>query len=460
VADKKGAKDEPDETDVDEESSDGEESPDSDANAKVERNASTAGVAKALGVDDDEEEGEEEKAAVQPAAPPNRAARRRDEVLKKRRAARGTDEQPVKTAGDDEEAEGEEEEEAPVVAARDPLPKDKNARAKELLRRRKEAAEGKSANIGLSAGEVVQDQLARAGGAAGRWFQRHFRKIIVGSVLGVVAVVGTIQYLSYREQEAGKASDALMKGVANETGAVFNDDIKDGRAEQLKAYDPRPVFTSFGARTDAALASKDASSGVGVLAKLSEAGALLDKAQYQQAENAFVEVLKTDLAKADIDVKARALEGKAMALEGKKDFEGAATAFKELEAVDKSFEDLSKYHQARMHLRKGEKDQAKEILVALDKKLDIPTADGVKQVYLRSAVGDYLRQIDPALARRPNFGGTRGTVTPEQMEMYKKQLEQMQQQQQQKEPHGEHGEGEGPPQLPVPGAEHGDDGTR
>jgi hypothetical protein len=216
VADKKGAKDEPNDID-DEESSDGEESPDSDANAKVERSASTKGVAKALGVDDDEEEGEEEEAKAQPAAPPNRAARRRDEVLKKRRAARGGEDKPARAAGEsagEGEDEGEEEDEAPVVAARDPLPKDKNARAKELLRRRKEAAEGKSANIGLSAGEVVQDQLARAGGAAGRWFQRHFRKIIVGSVVAIAAVVGTIQFLNYREQEAGKASDALMKGVA------------------------------------------------------------------------------------------------------------------------------------------------------------------------------------------------------------------------------------------------------
>lgn len=468
MADKKGAEDEDRDDRDDEESSEGDESPDS--NAKVERNASTKGVAKALGVDDDEEEegDQEEEEEAKSAAPPNRAARRRDEVLKKRRAARGVEEKPTKAARvrgeDDEEGAGEEEEEAPVVAARDPLPKDKNARAKELLRRRKEAAEGKSANIGLSAGEVVQDQLARAGGAAGRWFQRHFRKIIVGSVVGLAAVVGTIQYLNYREQQAGKATDALIKGVSNENGRVFNDEIKDVRPEQYKAYDPSPVFTSFGARTDAALANyselagKEASSGVGVLAKLAEAGALLDKAQYQQAENAFAEVLKSELAKADIDVKGRALEGKGMALEGKKDLDGATAVFKELETVDKSFEDLAKYHQARVHFRKGEKDQAKEILVALDKKLEIPTADGVKQVYLRSAVGDYLRLIDPNLAKRQPLGGTRGTVTPEQMEMYRKQIEEMQKKQQQ-----EHGDGDGdeaPPQLPVPGQEHGDDGTR
>lgn len=466
MADKKGVEDEQDDDRDDEESSEADES--SDSNAKVERSASTKGVAKALGVDDDEEEeGEEEEAAAKPAAPPNRAARRRDEVLKKRRAARGEDEKPAKAKSDDEDAEGEgeEEDEAPVVAARDPLPKDKNARAKELLRRRKEAAEGKSADIGLSAGEVVQDQLARAGSATGRWFQRHFRKIIVASVVGLAAVIGTIQYLNYREQQAGKATDALMKGVAAESSPnVYNDDRKDMRSEQFKAYDPNPIFATFGARTDAALASyselaaKDATSGVGVLAKLSEAGALLDKAQYQQAENAFAEVLKTDLAKADLDVKARAMEGKGMALEGKKDFDGAAAIYKELEAVDKSFEDLAKYHQARMHLQKGEKDQAKEILLALEKKLEIPTVDGVKQVYLKSAVADYLRKIDPALGRRPNFGGTRGAVTPEQMEMYRKQIEQMKQQQQQE--HGEHGDEEGPPGAPGPGAEHGDDGTR
>ncbi|MBL8740855.1 MAG: tetratricopeptide repeat protein, partial [Myxococcales bacterium] len=314
MADKKGAKDEPEDDRDDDESAEGEQSSDSSdaANAAVERDESTKGVAKALGVDDDDEDGEsEEEEPAKPAAPPNRAARRREEALKKRRATRGGEEKVAAKKSDDEDEEDEDEaEERPVVAARDPLPKDKNARAKELLRRRKEAAEGKSANIGLSAGEVVQDQIARAGGAAGRWFQRHFRKIIVGSVVGVAAVVGTIQYLNYRDEQAGKASDALMKGVANEGGRVFNDEIKDVRPEAYKAYDPTPVFTSFGARTDAALVSytelagKHAGTGVGVLAKLSEAGALLDKAQFQQAENAFEEVLKTDLAKADIDVRA------------------------------------------------------------------------------------------------------------------------------------------------------------
>ena len=482
MADKKGAKGKPeddleDETSSDQESDDAAEGPVSDRTG--ERDDSTKGVAKALGVDDEDED-EEEAAAAKPAAPPNRAARRRDEVVK-RRAARGTDdEKPVKAASEDEEDEDEDDEaseddEKVVVAARDPLPKDKNARAKELLRRRKEAAEGKTQSIGLSAGEVVQDQLARAGGAAGRWFQRHFRKIIVGAVLGIASIVGGITYLNHRDEQAGKTSDALMKGLDAERGRVFNGDLKDPRPEAIKAADPTPVFTSFGARNEAALASYtqlagQGTSGIAVLAKLGEAGSLLDAGQLQQAENAYADVLKSDLAKADVDVRGRATEGKGFALEGKKDFDGALAVFKELEAVDKTFEDLARYHQARMHLRKGERDQAKEILVALDKKLEIPTTDGPRQTYLRNAVGDYLRQIDPALARRPNFGGTRGAASPEAMEQVRKQMEMMKQQQ------GEHGDEHGdepggmprPPQMPqmpielpkVPGAEHGDDGTR
>jgi tetratricopeptide (TPR) repeat protein len=187
--------------------------------------------------------------------------------------------------------------------------------------------------------------------------------------------------------------------------------------------------TALAAYTKAAEAHDD--TGPGILAKLGQAGAYLDKKQWDAAKDGFEVVLKTPLATADVDVKARALEGKGFALEGKGDTEAAIAAFKELEGVDKSFEDLGKYHQARMHQKKGENDKAKELLVGLRKKLEVPTLDGAPQSWLRAAVEEVLREIDPASvpSKRKQLGGGMkgGATSPEEIQRILDQLQKKQQ---------------------------------
>ncbi len=464
---KKGKAPPPEEDDDDDRSSDDEEVGEGDADkpeGKVERDASTRGVAKSLGVDDDdEEEGEgDEPEDDKKAAAPNRAARRREEALARRQGKKQAAKADDEDDDDEEEGADEAEEEPRPVAARDALPKDKNARAKELLKRRREAAETKGTDIGLSASEVMQDQLARAGSAAGRWFQRNFRLLIAAAILGIAGVVGTIYYLDYREESRGKTTDELMAALMGERGYVFNDERKDLRPEAQQKADPTPVFASFAARNDAVLAAYTKVSqsypgtGAALLARLGEAGTLLDMGQLDQALVAFEDVLKSPLAKADVDVRLRATEGKGFALEGKKDLDGALAVFIEIESIDKSFEDLARMHQARIHFRKGDKEKAKELLKAIDKKLEIPTPDGPQQPYVRAVTGEYLRYIDPASAKKAPFGGMRRAPSPEEAEQQRRLIQQLMEQQQQKED-ASHGADEELPQAPPgPG---GDDGT-
>ncbi len=427
-ADEKAAAsgDDADGTDDDESDDDGE---------PEERDASTKGVAEALGVDQAEGEGAEAKGDE--AAVPNRAARRRDEVMKKRRARteqkRGADKSEK---ADDDEAEGDDE----AVAAREPLPKDKNLRAKELLKRRQEAASKKgSTAVGLSAGEMVQDSLARAGSGASKWFRQNFKAVAATIVIGVVGTAGVLYYLEHREEKAGKTTDSLAKAVLTEQAPVIAD---DKRPDEQKALDPMPVFSSEPAKADAVLAAytkvveEHPGTGPGILGKLGQAGAYLDKNLPDQAFSAYEDVLRTDLAKADVDVRARAIEGKGFALEAKKDYDGAMNVFKELEGVEKSYVDLAKYHQARMHLVKGEKDKGKEILVALYKALEVPTLEGPQTPHLRALVEETLRGIDPTLVRpKRNLGGPKGTPSPEELEKIKQQILEMQKKQ------GEEGHG-------------------
>jgi predicted negative regulator of RcsB-dependent stress response len=420
-----------------------------------ERDASTAGVARALGVEDEGEGEVEEAAQAVPGekAASNRAARRREEALK-RRAKRASS--SARSAGEGEE--GDEPVEASKAA---PLPKDRNARARELLKRRQEAAAQPPA--GLSAGEMVQDSLARAGSATGKWFTDNFK-----GILGVLAValVGTGAFLFYQEHQlrkAAEASDALARGLAADRARVL---AEDKRSDEEKKLDPNLVFPSSEAKADAMLAAyqkvltEHGGGGPGILAELGAAGAYLDKRAWDDALAAYSRVLASPLASADVDVRARALEGKGFALEGRGDLDGALTTFKELAAVDPSFADLGAYHEARLHALKGDLDKAKEQLKALEKKLELPLADGSQQLFLRTMVNETLRSVDPSSAkpRSPLAGPKGGQITPEELQRMqddaRKRLEELEKKKREKaerEGHEEHGDDSG--LTPKPGNE-------
>lgn len=475
-----------------------------------ERDESTKGVAKALGVDDDDDEAAEEEAEAEAAeeeakaaAPPNRAARRREDALRRRALREGKELPPARAAAEEEEEEEEEEasadgdadpeeeaeEDAPpkkkkrkavvdeiVVAARDPLPKDRNARAKELLRRRQESAKlGSSNTIGLSAGEVVQDQLARAASGTTRWLRSNLKYVVGGVAVALAGAAGVFFYLDYQAKERAKASDALMAAVVLERAEIVPEgetpppDLNDGTRDPSQTA----TYASYGARADAELAAYqkviDAhpKSGAAVLARMGKAGAQLEKGDFDAALSAYGEVLESELAKADVDVRARAMEGKGFAQEGKKDYDGALATFRELANVDKGFEDLANYHQGRMHLKKGDKDKAKEVLLAVYKKVEVPTTDGPQQRFLKGAIEQYVRVIDPAAIpkKRNPFGNGQA---PRNQEELQRMIEQMSKQQE----HDDHGGRpempempempmpmpmEMPDQIPQPGAD--DDGT-
>jgi tetratricopeptide (TPR) repeat protein len=383
----------------------------------------SARVADALGVGvEGEGEGADDEAAKaaeakEPAAPPNRQARRREEAIRRRK----------KRAG----ASGEGESEA--------LPKDRNARAKELLSRRQEQAAEKRP-VALLPGEMVDDALARSWSASIKWLRANFQILQWVIVAGVVGVAGYMVYVSRTEKTAGNASATLIAAVAAERGRVM---AEDKREEDEKKFDPTRVFATPEERAEAALASynqvidQHAGTGAAMLAKLGQAGVLLEKRDYQHALDAYNAVIGSPLAAADADFKGRALEGAGLAKEGKGDLDGALETFVEVGKVDaKGYKELSKYHQARITLAKGEKEKAKDLLKELlalkgddtkDPTKDIlnpvdkgtlPGLDSQAFPYLKTAAEELLRSIDPsALPSRMSLSSPGGPkLTPEQRE--------------------------------------------
>ncbi|MFO0590571.1 MAG: hypothetical protein U0441_23720 [Polyangiaceae bacterium] len=357
-------------------------------------------VAAALGLEDGEaapEEGAAEaKEEEEAAAPQNRAARRREEALERRRKRKGL---PAKKEGEAE------------------LPKDKNKRAKELLARRRESAvEAKQEPATLEAGEMVDDALSRMWAGTTKWLRKNLTAVQWVIAAGLVAGAGYVGYTYYTQKTLGAASDALAAGALAEDGHIL---AEDKRAEEDKELDPSPVYKTADERAEAALASyrdvqaKHPGSGAAILAKLGEAGVLLDKRDFDKAIEAFEAVQKTPLAAADVDVRARCIEGVGLAKEGKGDADGAMASFKTLEAIDaRGFKELAQYHQARLLLAKNTDDdraKAKDLLKTVYDKLKAPSVDAKPTVYLEHAVESQLKVLDPsAVPDRDSLQGIRG----------------------------------------------------
>jgi hypothetical protein len=388
-------------------------------------------VADALGVDESHDIGEIgtplnealERAGVRPEGEAaivdedearviaNRAARRRDDAVDRRRKRRG------KAAAKPEED-----------AA---LPKDKNARAKELLKRRREQASEPARPINLLPAEMVDDAFARSTSAAGKWIRTNFGKIQWVVLAGIAASIGFGIYTSQIEKTAAAATDALVAGITVEHGKVM---AEDKRSDEEKEADPSKIYKTADERTEAALAAyrkagaEHAGTAAALLAKLGEAGVLLDKRDWAGAIDAYNAVLASKLATADADVRGRAIEGVGLAKEGKGDLDGATATFKELQAIDeRGFKELGMYHEARMLLAKGDKDKAKDLLKQIHDKLVVPTPEGKTFHYLETVVDDALRRIDPnALPNKPPVigGDAKGSaMSPDQMAKIQKMLQ-------------------------------------
>lgn len=444
--DEPSEEEESDEDDSDEDDSESDAGSEADAGARAKpgkRDETTRGVARALGVDSDEEEdadasdGEDEK--KQADAKPNRAQRRRDEAEKRRAAREGKSPRAiVKKSADAKDTEEPDEEEAPKQ-----LPRDKNARAKELLRRRQESAMGKRVSK-LEASEVVQDRIVRASSAVGGFLRNNFKAVAAVLVLGLGGAIGVTVYFSHRASVIAKRSDELQKGVAALRGVVApkGDPMYDAKTALV------PMFTSLELRADAAIAefAKVATAHKGTsaatLARLGEGTAQLDKRGWDAALAAFNEVISSPLASADADLKGRALEGAGYAKEGLEKYDEAIEFFKQVETT-KGMEDLGKYHRARMLLKQGNVEEAKTAFIELQKKLEVPLPDQPNSKLLSAGVDSALRIIDPTLVKKkaPTLGGMRGnTMTPEQLRQIQESLKKLE--------NGGHGDEEGPAPQP------------
>ena len=293
---------------------------------------------------------------------------------------------------------------------------------------------------------------------ARQWIEHHrqtFGGIVAIVVLGVGGGVG---YLYWQGKHEAEGSALLAQAFAAEHGHVSDkeDDEDDTSSRTRQLY---PTFKSTGDRQNAALAkyrdveSKYPGTGAAILARLGEAGLLLDKGDAKGAAQAYEDVKRSALAKADAEVRGRALEGLGFAHElsaqtdaanAPKHLDDALADFKSLEQIDvKGFKELGLYHQARVLQAKGDKDKAIELLKDVHKRVTEP-GEAHPFSYLEFVVEDRLRELDPASlppkAPKMGPGGNPDMSNPQVQELIRQLQEQAQ-----------HGGGGGLPAPVVPG---------
>lgn len=297
-------------------------------------------------------------------------------------------------------------------------------------RKKRREEEEEEQEVEVSRARSADDPLLDRTRQISEWASKNQKVVGYVAAALVAALVGSFLYVHFQHKNEQNASQLLAQAVSDEQGVIgeAKDDDEDG------PKDPRPHFKDVGARRDSALAKyqqvsqKYAGTGAAILARLSEGSLLLDKGSADEALRAYEDVLASALAKADLEIRGRALEGKGFAQELKGQHKEALATFKELEnAADvRGFKELAIYHQARVHEALGEKDKAKELLMTVRERIAKPGDHPLG--YLRQMVDDRIRAIDPKAIPEPpaGLGGGPGQMSPEKMqEMIRKMQEKM-----------------------------------
>ena len=308
------------------------------------------------------------------------------------------------------------------------------------------------------------DPLLERTAKATQWIKEHRQTFGALVAIGVLGAGGFLGWTYWQTKHEADASAVLAQAIADEHGHISDkEEDEDDTSKPAGLY---PTFKTVADRRAAALAkykdveSKYAGTGAAILARLSEAGLLLDQNDAKGAIAAYEDVKASPLAMADAQVRGRAIEGIGFAHEmlaqsdapaKDKHLDDALAAFKQLELIDlKGFKELGQYPEARVMQAKGDSAKAIELLKEVHTAVSSP-GETHPFPYLEFVAEDRLRQLDPtALPPKapktkpggpPGGGGDMPDMNDPRIQDLIRQLQQQQQQ----------GGGGGAPPPPPPG---------
>jgi hypothetical protein len=339
-----------------------------------------------------------------------------------RREALGTDEQRPEQGPD--AAEAPDEGVAEGSATETIREENRRSRRAAAAKRRNKLERERALDVGLDAGEMVDDAVARGTDAAAKWVKRHFNALQWIIVIGVGGWIGYEIYTWRQNKAEARSTDALMLAVSAERGKIGSPG-DEGKSDVRGYTDGRRVFATADARHAAAKEAYSKAESmrpgkpIDTLADLGLAGLAYDEGKHADARKLYEAVENSELAKKDPDVRGRAMEGTALTLEAEGKTDAAIKRYKELESAElMGFTLLARYGQARLLHAKGDDVSAKELLkkvvdaTSKKEKADEPPA------YTEQAARDLLESIDPEA-----LGGEMGSVAKDALDKALQQLQ-------------------------------------
>ena len=277
-----------------------------------------------------------------------------------------------------------------------------------------------------------------------KWAKKNkplVRNVSIGAVVAAAAILG---YVGYERHHEAEASVQLAKAVADERG----EDRRPGRGggrRQAAGSRPRLQDDRGEARGRAAglpeRRDEVPRDGRGHPGEAVGGGALARQGGRGRRARGVRRRVGLALAKADAEVRGRALEGMGFAYGSRPTRRpetpprGCSTRRRRSTARSRTptspaSTNLGMYHQARVLQREGDKTQAIDILKKLHERLHRP-GDEHKFVYLEIVADDALRALAPDALPPRSAGpggapGMRGGKPQYTQEQIKKMLEQMQ----------------------------------
>lgn len=310
-----------------------------------------------------------------------------------------------------------------LEAEEERLARDRNRRMRQQRTKERDRDRRAAVAAGLDASEMVDDAFTRFTAASGKFLRKNASALQWAAVLAVAAGLGWTVWSWRADRTAEATTVELAKGLSADADATIRARIE--RVQAATRYDfrvedvyPAPPFPDEVARLQAAesgyRATSEAKGPAGALARLGLAGVLYDQGKWDEAKAAYETVRVSDVARRDVDVRARCIEGIAFALEAKGEPDAAEKAFRELESLEvPQFTLLGLYHRARLSVARGQTDAAKELIKQAKEKLDQTKDAAVPTTYLQRQLQELEAIVDPAVGAALAAG--MGELTPELM---------------------------------------------
>lgn len=211
------------------------------------------------------------------------------------------------------------------------------------------------------------EEVAKSVQNVNAWIDAHGRKVWIVLGAGVAVAVAVFAIIALQDSKGREAGTLLRTAVMTSQGIIV-------APEETPPEDPLfPTFTSAKERDEKALGQfreveKQYPSSVGAgYATLGEGNTLLRLGKDAEAAAAF-EKLRASTGDKDDFLRFRVLEGAGYALEGQQKYAEAAERFEALSKLNNgAYRKVGDYHRARMLVLQGKRDEAKQVLEALDK---------------------------------------------------------------------------------------------